>query len=727
MHIIRRSSVWLVLLLFAPTAFSQNRIHYNNQNLFLSGSNLAWVSFANDVGTGNPDTIAFINAFNAINSSGGNAVRWWLHTDGTVSPAFDGSFNVTGPGMHTISDIKKILDIAWQKEIGVILCLWSFDMLKSDKPSNVLTRNTFLLTDTAKTHKYINNCLIPMVDSLKGHPAIIAWEIFNEPEGMSTEFGWSGVNHVNMALISRFVNLCAGAIHRADSTAKVTSGAWSFYALVDNPVLAKAVVSAQPLTYTQKLQDAKSFIKKNSLSATPEEMVLRLERVAGYAGQKNYYSDNMLITQGGDSAGVLDFYSVHFYGTGTSTSPFHNQSSYWNLTKPIVAGEFAMESGQGSPTGVPISSIYDRLYSYGYAGALAWSWTDEAFSTHAHVLDGVQSLWNSYRSDVDLLGISGNWPSVAITNPASNAVILDTTTITIAATAADIDGTVDSVEFYTSDTVKIGASAIPPYSTVWQNVHSGNYSLTAVATDNNGHRRTSTKVPITVGLPIMVRLEAETAVRKGSMSVINDATASGGKYVYIQNNDTTSTISWIFTNNLGAGIYPISFGYKLAGGTPKSQFINVNHVRVDTLVCSDPSTTTWYEQTLEIYLPAGVDTVQMQMWWGWMYVDYIAVQRSVVTSVEDSPIVPASFSLEQNYPNPFNPTTSIKYDLSRSTLVKLEVFDILGRRIAVLSDGIQAAGTYTVAFDGRRLTSGIYFVRMHAGDYIKTNKMVLLK
>ena len=115
----------------------------------------------------------------------------------------------------------------------------------------------------------------------------------------------------------------------------------------------------------------------------------------------------------------------------------------------------------------------------------------------------------------------------------------------------------------------------------------------------------------------------------------------------------------------------------------------------------------------------------------WSYFDkgyqpYDVKVRDVPVA-EFSTNLPRSIALYQNYPNPFNPTTSIKFDLVRSAFVKIEVFDILGRCIAVLSDEIQAAGTHIVPFDGRRLTSGIYFVRMHAGDFFKTNKMVLLK
>ena len=119
----------------------------------------------------------------------GMRYTWWLHTEGTVTPEFDGSGFVIGPGKGTIADIKKMLDFAWEREIGVDLCLWNYKMLITTNSTTVLTRNTKLLTDTNYTRAYITNCLIPMIDSLKGHPAILTWEIFNEPEGMSSEFG----------------------------------------------------------------------------------------------------------------------------------------------------------------------------------------------------------------------------------------------------------------------------------------------------------------------------------------------------------------------------------------------------------------------------------------------------------------------------------------------------------------------------------------------------------
>ena len=89
--------------------------------------------------------------------------------------------------------------------------------------------------------------------------------------------------------------------------------------------------------------------------------------------------------------------------------------------------------------------------------------------------------------------------------------------------------------------------------------------------------------------------------------------------------------------------------------------------------------------------------------------------------------LPSSISLEQNYPNPFNPLTTFEYSLSASQRVQLNVYDILGRRIATLVDGVQAASTYRVNFDASNLTSGTYFYRLETEGQTISKKMILLK
>jgi hypothetical protein len=88
---------------------------------------------------------------------------------------------------------------------------------------------------------------------------------------------------------------------------------------------------------------------------------------------------------------------------------------------------------------------------------------------------------------------------------------------------------------------------------------------------------------------------------------------------------------------------------------------------------------------------------------------------------------PKIFGLEQNYPNPFNPTTGIRYQVAGASDVRLEVFDMLGRKVATLVNERQSAGAYSVNFNATSLASGVYFYRLQAGSFVETKKMMLVK
>ena len=90
-------------------------------------------------------------------------------------------------------------------------------------------------------------------------------------------------------------------------------------------------------------------------------------------------------------------------------------------------------------------------------------------------------------------------------------------------------------------------------------------------------------------------------------------------------------------------------------------------------------------------------------------------------------ISPEKYSLEQNYPNPFNPTTTIKYTIKEKNLVRISVLNSLGEEIAILINEEQDKGTHQIDFNAANLSSGIYFYRIHTGDFVNTKKMTLLK
>ncbi|MBI5463574.1 MAG: T9SS type A sorting domain-containing protein, partial [Ignavibacteriales bacterium] len=104
------------------------------------------------------------------------------------------------------------------------------------------------------------------------------------------------------------------------------------------------------------------------------------------------------------------------------------------------------------------------------------------------------------------------------------------------------------------------------------------------------------------------------------------------------------------------------------------------------------------------------------------------------TGVQDAPplLVPEAFVLEQNYPNPFNPSTTISYQLPKESNVELRIYSVLGEAVRTLLSETQAAGYKSVVWDGRgdaglSVSSGIYFYRLKAGEFVQVRKMLLAK
>lgn len=105
----------------------------------------------------------------------------------------------------------------------------------------------------------------------------------------------------------------------------------------------------------------------------------------------------------------------------------------------------------------------------------------------------------------------------------------------------------------------------------------------------------------------------------------------------------------------------------------------------------------------------------------------ITFKRSVIGIQPISDIIPDEFFLNQNYPNPFNPNTKIKFGLPKSSVVKITVYDILGKEISILVNQELKAGVFETEWDASVYPSGIYFCRMEAGEFSKTFKMIIAK
>jgi hypothetical protein len=100
----------------------------------------------------------------------------------------------------------------------------------------------------------------------------------------------------------------------------------------------------------------------------------------------------------------------------------------------------------------------------------------------------------------------------------------------------------------------------------------------------------------------------------------------------------------------------------------------------------------------------------------------------VITEIEGNiSTIPAEYQLFQNYPNPFNPTTTIKYDVPKTSLVKIRVYDVTGKMVSELVNQQMEAVSYEINWNGSEYASGVYFYKIETKDFTKVMRMVLIK
>ncbi len=218
-----------------------------------------------------------------------------------------------------------------------------------------------------------------------------------------------------------------------------------------------------------------------------------------------------------------------------------------------------------------------------------------------------------------------------------------------------------------------------------------------------------------------------------TMTLWKDLTRGYQGHLWYKNTTVADTCYAVWTPQISAEGYYEVFAYIPNGFRAKANYTvtalgGTHDVQIDQSAFAD----SWTSLGIYAFLQgssgsvrlgdrsdsSGVPIVFDALRWSWR-------GTSRVISPEGS--LPLGLQLNQNYPNPFNPETVINYELSMTSLVKLAVYDLMGREVATLVNEIKSAGWYSVTWNASHFSSGVYFYKIQVGQFQETKQMILLK
>lgn len=170
----------------------------------------------------------------------------------------------------------------------------------------------------------------------------------------------------------------------------------------------------------------------------------------------------------------------------------------------------------------------------------------------------------------------------------------------------------------------------------------------------------------------------------------------------------------------------MSLGYQLTFGSPKTLYLVVNGDSVAAELTA-PSASAWMQRGLRVPLVAGTNEIAVHGFWNWVSLDFFAVEGVQASGVGAEAPGDMGTWLGPNRPNPFHEAAAISYTLPAAEHVRLEVFDLTGRRVATLVDGPMAAGTHTVDVEAGTLPGSVYLYRLRAGSAVQTRRIVVVR
>jgi len=206
--------------------------------------------------------------------------------------------------------------------------------------------------------------------------------------------------------------------------------------------------------------------------------------------------------------------------------------------------------------------------------------------------------------------------------------------------------------------------------------------------------------------------DAGFSVQLDSVATAVDVDNQGYLYVVSDSwRERTYAYSFFWVVNLASGVVTDKIDMYWAGGG-------------DVYGASD--TSAGYYSAIDIEVDEAGNVYVLHDY-AWAMEKWVGSPSTAVQTSHQAPQMPRQLVLSQNYPNPFNAATEIRYDLPDPGHVSLEIFNVTGQRVASLVDAGQPAGQHIIHWDAGNLPSGIYLVRLQAGEQMATRKMALVR
>ena len=382
---------------------------------------------------------------------------------------------------------------------------------------------------------------------------------------------------------------------------------------------------------------------------------------------------------GGDLLVILPESVANLDGSSSYDLDTENLSYQWNQTYGPTTVTFSSENSSQTE----ITGLSEGVYKFKLIVS------DDSHSSQDYVHVFVSST-------------SSFPPTVTLNTSSLNSNYYYGASITLNASANDIDGTIDIVKFYDNENL-IGEDSSEPYSYFWENIDIGIHAISAQAIDNDGLTSTSSTY---------------------SFEILPAPECTGGPenqdYTYEFSDDLNNpTLTFIPSENHVGN--PTCILYYTTSGIPPGYFVSPN---VPFQLNAEEG------DVIQFYYTYSYNGLERTTAGNPHTYEIGSCYNSELSNAEI--LLPNNYAVYQNFPNPFNPTTSFRYDLPEDSYVKITIYDILGNKLKDLVSEHQTAGYKTIKWDAANnrneaVSAGVYLFRIEAGKFQQTKKMILIK